>query len=90
MSDLIRRQDAIDAIEYWHGIDASEALEGLPTIEAEPVRHGRWLEYNSFYYELRFKCSVCCNSENMPTRMYKPLWKYCPNCGAKMEVDDED
>lgn len=71
--------------------DVRKIIESMPTIEAEPVRHGRWIEQDSFHYELHFKCSVCGNSENMPTRMYKPIWEYCPNCGAKMDgerIDD--
>lgn len=50
MSDLIRRQEAIDAIEYWHGIDASEALERLPAVgiwipvtERLPEKTGKYL-----------------------------------------------
>lgn len=79
MDELISRQAAIDAVEYRHGIDASEALERLPTIDAEPVRHGRWIGG-----ELG-ECSVCghvgCASD---------IWTgcddfYCPNCGAKMD-----
>lgn len=32
MRDLIERQAAIDAIDYWYGIDASEALNRLPSV----------------------------------------------------------
>ena len=48
-------------------------VEDAPTIEAEPVRHGHWIENFGTY-----KCSECgeisCCRGN-----------YCPDCGAKMD-----
>lgn len=35
MGRLIDEEAAIDAIEYWHGIDASEALGRLPSAQEE-------------------------------------------------------
>lgn len=53
----------------------------FPTIEAEPVRRGRWIETDSeepcFYY-----CSECKTEADDETR-------YCPNCGAKMDGGEE-
>ena len=54
-----------------------------PTIKAEPVKHGKWIqpdkehEFNDLY-----RCSKC---------YYLGDWhdigkKYCPNCGAKMDL----
>ena len=49
-----------------------------PTIEAEPVRHGRWIhDINNLY-----GCSECMEREAMSP---KKLKNYCPNCGAKMD-----
>ena len=63
-------------------------LDNTPTIEAEPVRHGRWvpLSYDGYadgypVYD-EWECSEChfaCEGEGEP-----PL-NYCPNCGAKMD-----
>ena len=68
-------------------------LDNTPTIEAEPVRHGRWvpLSYDGYVvgypvYD-EWECSEChfaCEGEGEP-----PL-NYCPNCGAKMEGKNED
>ena len=51
----------------------------IHTIEAEPVRHGRW-ETNSDRPDSLI-CSICkCGFD-----MWKhDPHKYCPNCGAKM------
>jgi hypothetical protein len=60
-----------------------------PTIEAEPVRHGRWVtqwcDNNMIGHEYA-ECSVC-GCSMLDTNQF---WnsKYCPNCGAKMDGDD--
>ena len=62
-------------VYYWSVRDA-------PTIEAEPVRHGRWIEEQTV-----IKCSACGEEFNdeivYMTYPYNNL-RYCPNCGAKM------
>ena len=60
-----------------------------PTIDAEPVRRGKW-EYaeDEVLDDLTFsawKCSCC------GYYAYKPeLWHYCPKCGARMDGGTED
>ena len=63
-------------------------IKNAPTIEAEPVRHGRWEEIEDFDGDSHWRCSACgCEwwfevqgpSENGSN--------YCPNCGAKMDGD---
>ena len=66
-------------------------IENAPTVE--PVRHGRWVHGKelsrdyigdvcvSIHYD-KCWCSEC----DYPTEGH-PLWKYCPNCGAKMNVE---
>ena len=69
----------------WNEARVKDFIRCAPTIDAEPVRHGRWLADNNNPYESAYVCSCCKLSEVVPTRMYKPLWEYCPNCGARME-----
>ena len=53
------------------------------TIEAEPVRHGRWV----YVGRSRWECSEC--KRPWPVPLAKaPAANYCPNCGAKMDGDD--
>lgn len=58
------------------GLDVVQYLSSLPTVEAAPVVHGRWIPCeNGGYY-----CSNC------DTRVaFLVHNKYCPNCGAKMD-----
>lgn len=52
------------------------------TVDAVPVRHGKWIGKNigDEHYDY---CSECRYIEwNAPNN-------YCPNCGAKMDEDEE-
>ena len=69
-------------------------LQRSPTVEAEPVKHGRWVDrYGGKYVNPKYECSEC--RKEAP---YRPelddlfnwyheqeLSNYCPNCGAKMD-----
>ena len=64
-------------------VDVSD-IRDMPTIEAEPVRHGRWIPWDGV--EGTYQCSVCgadwdcLEGTPMDNEMY-----YCPNCGAIMD-----
>ena len=57
---------------------AEKVLDEMPTIEAEPVRRGKWETRNEYSWYSIY-CSVCGKWQNSRTN-------YCPDCGAKMEV----
>jgi transcription initiation factor IIE alpha subunit len=69
-------------------------IEDAPTIEAEPVRHGKWLRGLSITEEYMrgesmFYCS-CCGSRIYMTKRVKKMHKYCQNCGAKLDGKAND
>lgn len=54
-------------------------VDAAPTIEAEPVKRGKWF-YDEIADEyLVFRCSAC----DIPSTLDTP---YCPWCGAKMNT----
>jgi len=53
-----------------------------PAVDAEPVRHGRWLVDDGCSY-----CSVCRNNFKKAIMNHA---KYCPMCGAKMDEEEKD
>ena len=59
-------------------------LSYLPTIEAEPVRHGRW----EFKHPNGWACSECGEWGLMIDNRGICKSNYCPNCGAKMDGAD--
>lgn len=66
-----------------------ELIANTPTIEAEPVRHGRWEEesQNSAYYGKLVSCSEC--GAFLDPKKVK-AYRFCYNCGAKMRGDSHD
>ncbi|MBR0302677.1 MAG: hypothetical protein IJQ80_02395 [Clostridia bacterium] len=61
------------------------ALEEAPTIEAEPVRRGRWLFENIGKPNEHCVCSECGTQADSDE-----AWNYCPQCGALMEGKEEE
>ena len=63
-------------------------------IEAEPVKHGRWVwgvvepGYFTPGGNRPWICSECGHLESW--MLDKPRTNYCPNCGAKMDGGNED
>lgn len=63
-----------------------EDIENAPTVDAELVRHGRWIGISDGYadgfpvYD-EWECSSC---GRIIEADEEPTLKYCPQCGAKM------
>lgn len=63
----------------------------FPTIEAEPVRHGRWISLEVWFNKSILKCSVCGNTLNMDgVNAGRGDANFCPNCGARMDGGADD
>ena len=83
--DLIRRRDDLAAVDSPYKWEAVAKIEKLPTIEATPVRHGRWIDKPTGRYgQMQSWCSACGKHSGIggiKSNRHKP---YCPNCGADM------
>lgn len=65
-----------------------EFIKKQPTIEAEPVKHGRWIDaYPDIEPNPMFMYGIC--SECGFEQGISKYLNYCPNCGAKMESEGE-
>ena len=74
----------------WDGHTPAQAIERIGRLE--PVRRGEWIsEINPYAVTASdrevhiFRCS-CCNFAWANTAMLLRYFKYCPNCGAKMDA----
>ena len=77
--DILKSAVMIDDRGIQTGYEiAIELIKKQPTIDAEPVRHGKWLWVDGV------RCSEC-NYKLQTTG----LPSYCPNCGARMDKEDE-
>jgi hypothetical protein len=78
---LIRASDARKAILKINPKSAY-CIDSVPAVDAAPVVHGRWLS-EMHGNSNNGTCSVCGSHEHA----YAFGWKYCPNCGAKMDLE---
>jgi len=88
-NDYIKRSDARAYVShaYNKGLNLMEYIDEIPAADVEPVRHGQYIgtefdgyaDGNPVYYE--WKCSEC----NCVFEDDEPKYRYCPNCGAKMD-----
>ena len=61
-----------------------DRIERLTAVDAEPVVHAMWIAERERmgHYSHCSKCECRCQG-------YAPNYKYCPNCGAKMDAKEE-
>lgn len=64
----------------------------IPTADVAPVRHGRWICIRKGYGE--YECSVCHGVDSDCSDYYGTHvvteQDYCPNCGSRMDRDDDE
>lgn len=83
MADYIEREKVLSKAAPVAGcfsnmISAYDVIM-LPAADVAPVVHGRWL-YGD-YYDIGDVCSEC----DWDSQMTHPSYRYCPNCGARMD-----
>ena len=67
----------------------ADLIDEQPTVSPDDARGvGKWIEET-----MRIKCSVCRTDFNDEVTCcfdcYRWPWRFCPNCGAKMEVSED-
>ena len=110
MNDYIDRQAAIasaisgrirtlptseDGENWIRTAEVRQSLLDVPPIEAEPVKHGRWIiRDNPETGWYRVTCSECGEdvTSTVPVIGFFPdakvIWDYCPYCGTKMDAEE--
>lgn len=58
-----------------------DKVKNVPQIEARPVRHGKW-NYSGGQFK---NCSRCNGYVELKTSGVQ-YWKFCPHCGALMDL----
>lgn len=92
MSDYIKRDDALDIVahncvngEITLNIYAIDGIYEIPPADVTLVKHGRWYKDDQDKLLMRIRCSICNKaiySENH--------FAYCPNCGARMDGENDE
>ena len=60
----------------------TKEIDWMPTIDAAPVVHGKWTTKRTQKHDGEWYCAVC---DYEPIVMTADM-KYCPNCGARMDL----
>jgi len=76
------------ALDFEVHLDIDEIVEMLKEKGWRPVKHGRWEPWDLTWGRSIYYCTSCCHGCEVPTEMEKPIYDYCPNCGAKMDEED--
>lgn len=105
MSDYISREAASADFErcnhenpVWTPQRVKTLLMRIPAADVEPVRHGRWEGYTHSRYCGIDECGepiyrdgtvyYCSNPKCRRKTVVKE--NFCPSCGAKMDLEDEN
>ncbi len=79
MSDLISRCELFNRLAPVQTLgEAYGIIQGMETVDAVPVRHGKWVDDSNGIEGAWNYCSVC-------GEQAIDLYDYCPNCGARMD-----
>lgn len=81
---VYKRQELLKAV--------ASVFDIVPAADVEPVRHGQWVRIDDDWNSLTtFQCTVC--GEEFCFEIDEDIellnYNYCPNCGAKMELEDD-
>lgn len=91
MGEYIKRDTAIRAVmaaKWVDGSDGAMAMEIVaspPAADVAPVVHGRWIQVDS----TKCRCSHCDIIALIALYPHGDK-NFCPNCGAKMDMEVED
>lgn len=86
MAEYIERETLLERAEYdniYRLIIPAEAIKAAPAADVAPVVHGRWVPFHSQAAGDIWYCSAC-------EIGFAAQMKYCPNCGAKMDLEVTD
>lgn len=106
MSDLISREAAINTIKnhYCEGctyydvkcksplsencpiFNVISTISIMPAIDTEPVRHGEWRHLGGD----EWGCTACGEIIHTEGSWERPTRNYCSDCGAKMDLEDDE
>ena len=89
MKEYIERAAVIDLITRRYELLelCAHEINSIPAADVVEVRHGRWMDAESDDECIVWHCSEC--SYPVKTIGGYPIYQYCPNCGARMDKEDE-
>ena len=86
MSDLMSKGELFNKLATVQTLgEAYGVIQEMPTVDAVPVRRGKWLKEDRGHVEYSAVCDKC---------GYDTFWceksNFCPHCGADMREDGDN
>ena len=92
--DLIRREDAIKAVEErsFAVRDSYTVKAILRNVPSADRPQGEWKPFDLKWGRSIWYCTACEEGVEVPCDIWthKPIYNFCPNCGAKMKGADDE
>ena len=76
---------AFNAGEIHCARRSTRKVKELPAVDAVPVVHARWIPIKLYGEDHAIKCSACNNCDN-PSKV---PGRYCWQCGARMDAEED-
>ena len=64
-----------------------EAIRDAQTVDAVPVRHGKWIDEGYYADNTNVKAWHCSECNWHMLGYGDELFRFCPSCGAKMDAE---
>ena len=92
MSDLIKREDAIKALYKYSFVSKDVIEKEINAIPSADRPQGEWKPFGLTWGKSIYACSVCEEAIAVPCGWSdgKPIYDYCPMCGARMKGADDE
>ena len=74
--------DCLGQVSYSRE-DAADCIFWLDTADVAPVRHAKWEVVVGSNGKEKMVCTECRKQQDLTS-----VFSYCPNCGAKMDLED--
>lgn len=86
MRELVKSTNCENvSLEALSLLCGAKLIADAPTVDAAPVKHGRWEESEEFK---GYKGCSSCDNWFIPANDFGGgKWAFCPMCGAKMDLD---
>ena len=94
MRELVKSTNCENvSLEALSLLCGAKLIADAPTVDAAPVKHGRWVMIGGMKppeYRHHHQCSVCESYApmRMPYGTQEALTPWCPGCGAKMDLEE--
>lgn len=80
MIEYILQKAVVDYLDFKNMIDEIQSGDVQPIV-VQPIVYSNWQEINGIWF-----CPEC--DEEYPQWYGEPSWRFCPMCGARMDLKE--